>query len=125
MIKKAPPWAPTNAKLLAFKTLSLSHLEYAASAWNPNSRKDISDIEQYQDQAERFIAGIKGRIGVEYAKSRLGLVLLDKRRRDQRLSLLMHNLSKEEHHSSLSESYNEPTYDDEITSTWNSSYLPN
>ena len=53
----------------------------------------------------RFIAGMKGRDGVENAKTRLGLIPLHKRR-DQRLRLLMRILAKEEHHS-LSESYNE------------------
>ena len=66
-----------------------------------------TNIEQLQDQAVRFIAGINGRDGVEDAKTRLGLISLHKRRRDQRLKLLMRILAKEEHHSSLSESYNE------------------
>ena len=79
----------------------------------------------------RFIAGIKGRDGVEDATTRLGLIPLHKRRRGQRLKLLMRILAKEEHHSSLSESYNgdnEATcndYDNEITDTWDPSYLPN
>ena len=84
----------------------ITHLEYAAAAWDPDSKKDISDIEQLQDQAVRFIAGIKGRVNVEDAKTRLGLIPLHKRR-NQRLRLLMRILAKEEHHSSLSESYNE------------------
>ena len=79
--------APTNAKLLAYKTLCLPHLEYTAAAWDPNSKKDISGIEQLQNQAVRFIAGIKGRDGVEDAKTRLGLIPLHKKRRDQRLRL--------------------------------------
>ena len=65
--------------------------------------------------------------GVEDAKTRLRLIPLHKRRRDQRLGILMHILAKEEHHFSLSELYNEiitPTYnnyDNEITETWDSS----
>ena len=55
----------------------------------------------------RFIAGIKKRDGVEDAKTRLGLIPLHKERRDQRLRLLMRIFAKEEHHFSLSESYNE------------------
>ena len=55
----------------------------------------------------RFIAGIKGRDGVEDATTRLELIPLHKRRRGQQLKLLMRILAKEEHHSSLSESYNE------------------
>ena len=42
MIKRALYWPPTNAKLFAYKNLCLPYLEY--------SRKDISDIEQLQDQ---------------------------------------------------------------------------
>ena len=106
MIKRALYWVATNAKLLVYKTLHLPHLEYTAAAWDPSSRKDISDIE-LQDQAVLFIFGIKGWDGVEDAKTSLGLVPLHKRRRDQQLSLLMSILAKEEHHSSLSESYNE------------------
>ena len=36
-----------------------------AAVCDSSSWKDISDIEQLQDQAARFIAGIKGRDGVE------------------------------------------------------------
>ena len=80
IIKRAFYWAPTNAKLLAYKTLCLPYLEYAAAAWDPSSKKDISDIEQLQDQAVRFVAGIKGRDGVEDAKTRLGLIPLQKKK---------------------------------------------
>ena len=93
------------------RSLNYLHLKKAAAAcWDPSSssKKDISDIEQLQDQAVRFIAGIKGRDGVKNAKTRLGLIPLHKRKKDQRLRLLMRILfAKEEHHSSLSESYDE------------------
>ena len=77
--------------------------------WDPSSKKDISDTEQLQDQAVRFIGGIiiMGRDGVEDAKTKLGLFPLHKRTRDQRLRLLMHIIAKGKHHSSLSELYNE------------------
>ena len=41
IIKRTLYWAPTNAKLLAYKTLCLPHLEYAEAAWDPGSKKDI------------------------------------------------------------------------------------
>ena len=56
--------------MLAYKILCLPHLKYAASARDLSSRKDILDIEQLQNQTVRFIPGIKGRDGVEAAKSR-------------------------------------------------------
>ena len=87
IIKIALYWAPTNAKLLAYKTLCLPHIEYAAAAWDPSSKKDILLDIELQNQAARFIAGIKERDGVEDAKTRLELIPLHKRRRDQRLRL--------------------------------------
>ena len=54
----------------AYKTLCLPYLEYAAAAWNPSSREGLSDIEQLYNQAVRFIAGIKGRNGIDDAKAR-------------------------------------------------------
>ena len=78
----------------------------------------------------RFIAGIKGRNGVEDAMTRLGLIPLHKRKRNQRLRLLMRFLAKEKHHSLLSESYKEieatcNDYDNKIADMWDPSYLPN
>ena len=58
IIKRALYWAPTNAKLLAYKTLCLPHLENSAAVWDPSSWKNISDIEQLQDQVVQFIAGM-------------------------------------------------------------------
>ena len=80
LINWALQWAPTNAKLLAYKTLCLLRLEYAAASWDPSSRKYVSDIEQLQDQAFRFVAGTKGKDDVEDAKTRLGFIPLQKRR---------------------------------------------
>ena len=96
MVKRALNWAPEKAKLVAYKSLCLPHLEYASAAWDPSSKKDITNIEAVQTQAIRFIACIKGRDGVPDAQSRLGLQPLDQRRKSQRISLLMNILSKEE-----------------------------
>ena len=39
IIKTALYWAPTSAELLAYKTLCLHHLEYAAGAWTPKQQE--------------------------------------------------------------------------------------
>ena len=41
IIKRVLYWAPTNAKLLTYKSLCLPHPEYAAAAWDPSSKKNI------------------------------------------------------------------------------------
>ena len=106
IIKRVLYWAPINSKLLAYKTLPSSSW-VCSSCLGPKQQERHIRHEQLQDQAVRFIAGIKGRDGVEDAKTRLGLIPLHNRRRDQRLRLLMRILAKEEHCSSLPESYNE------------------
>ena len=105
MIKRALYSAPEKAKLIAYKALCRPHLEYAAAVWDPSSKKAVVEIEQVQEQAVRFVAGIKGRGGSDEARSRLGLTPLQNRRKDLRLSLLMRILAKEEYHPSLSKSY--------------------
>lgn len=45
----------------------LPHLEYAAVAWDPNSKEEINALELVQNQAEaaRYIAGLKGMRGIK------------------------------------------------------------
>ena len=64
----------TNAKPLP--TIFSSISSTVCSSW-----KDISDIEQLQDQAVQFIAGIKERDGVVDAKTKIGLIPLHKKKR--------------------------------------------
>jgi len=89
----------------SIQTLCRLHLEYAAAVWDASSKKAAVDIEQVQEQAVKFVAGIKGRGSSDEARSRLGLTPLQNRRKDLLLSLLMRILAKEEHHPSLSKSY--------------------
>ena len=52
--------------------------------WDQVPSQYVSEIEQLQDQAFRFVAGTKGKDDVEDAKTRLGFIPLLKRR-DQQL----------------------------------------
>ena len=107
MVKRALYSAPQKAKLLAYQTLCLPHLEYAAAAWDPSSKGEIAELEQVQSQAIRFIADIKGTRGIGEAREKLGLPLLQQRRQQQRMRLLMRILSREDHHPALVQSYDE------------------
>ena len=73
MIKPAPFWAPQRAKLLAYKSLCMPHLEYAAAAWDASNKEEITGLEQVQNQGVRFIAGFKGTRGISEAMAKLGL----------------------------------------------------
>ena len=72
MIKRALFWAPQGAKLLAYKSLCTPYLEYAA-AWYKSNKGEIAGLEQVQNQAVRFIAGLKGTRGISEAMAKLGL----------------------------------------------------
>ena len=67
MMKRTLVWAPQRAKLLACKSLCMPHLEYAAAAWDTSNKREITGLEQVQNQAVRFIAGLKGTRGISDA----------------------------------------------------------
>lgn len=58
MIKLVLYWAPQRAKFLAYKSLCMPHLEYAA-AWNPSSEGKMCNPKMVLIQAVRFVAGTK------------------------------------------------------------------
>ena len=76
IIKRVMYWAPINAKLFVYKTLSLSS-RICSSCLGPKQQERYQ-TEQLQDQTVQFIAGINGRDGVEDAETRLGLIPLHK-----------------------------------------------
>ena len=95
---------PEKARLIAYKSLS-PHREYASTAWDPSSNKDITELEQVQNEAVRFISNVHGRDGIDDAKERLRLPSLQQCRCNKRVSLLMRILSNEERHPALSAAY--------------------
>ena len=106
IIKRALYWAPTNAKLLAYKTLPPSFWVCSSCLGHKQQERHIRHRTTPRPSSAVY-SWIKGMDGAEDAKTRLRLIPLHKRRRGQRLRLLMRILAKEERHSSLSESYNE------------------
>lgn len=107
MIRRALYWAPERARLIAYKSLCLPHLEYASCAWDPTQQKEIESLEMVQNMAVRVISGLKGRRGVTEAKEKLQLTPLVERRKNSRIKLLMKILSKEEAHPALCQAYDD------------------
>ena len=88
---------PINSKQTAYIALLRAVLEYAAIVWDPYHRADINKLEKIQHRAARFITGdYRSRHpgSVTTLLTDLNLDTLDNRRRDQRLTELLEDLSQ-------------------------------
>jgi len=107
MLKRGLFDAPQPAKLLAYTALCRPIIEYAAVVWDPSKKEHIYNIEMVQNDAIRFICGIKGRASITEARDKVGLQTLELRRKDLRFRLLMKILNNEESHKLLVNNYDE------------------
>ena len=55
--------------------------KFAAAAWDTSNKEEITGLEQVQNQAVRFIAGLKGTRGISETMAKLGLLALQQRRK--------------------------------------------
>ena len=94
VIRRALYWAPERARLIAYKSLCLPHLEYASCARDPSTNREIKALEMVQNQDVRMIFGSKWSRGVTEAKEKLQLQQLVIRRKNTRVKLLHKILSK-------------------------------
>lgn len=80
--------APVSLKLLLYKVLVRSRLEYAASVWDPGHDSLIYELERVQNRAARFILSNYHRTSsVTSMKTTLALPLLSLRRKVSRLCI--------------------------------------
>ena len=87
----------TRTKDMAYKTLVRPSLDYASSAWDPHSQKQIDKLEGVQNRAARFVASDHRRTtSVTGLKDSLNWRLLQERRFVARQTMLYkayHNLT--------------------------------
>ena len=96
MITRALFDAPKKIKKIANVTLRRPlFLEYVCEVWDPFLAKHIDQIEMVQRKAVKFIRNLRGREGVTSEREALGLELLQDRRKDARVKLLLELLSSD------------------------------
>lgn len=87
-LQRTMKFAPSDLKLLAYKTLIRPKLEYAAAIWDPHQRYLIDNIEAIQNRAIRFaFSDFSSYTSVTNLKSRASLPPLNNRRKLARLAL--------------------------------------
>ena len=87
--------APRKVKRVAYLTLCRPLLKYACEVWDPFIVRQVKLLDNLQRRAVRFIAGLKGRESISEAREILGLEVLELRRKDFRLALMLKILSRE------------------------------
>jgi hypothetical protein len=84
-LKKASP----KVREIAYKVMVRPIIEYAAAAWDPNTKTGCYKIEQVQRRAARAVfKNFDRRECVTHMVNQLGWASLDTRRREHRLCLL-------------------------------------
>ena len=105
MIKRVLCDAPKKIKEIAY-----AYVEYACEVWDPFLANHIIDqIRMVQRRAVRFISNLRSREGVTSEREALGLKLLQDRRKDASVKLLLEILSCDTTHSPLANNFNNIT----------------
>ena len=119
MLSRVLKSADTKTRLVAYKTLVRSNLEYACQVWDPHLKKDIKKLEKVQNKSLRFIYRIKSPISISKLKDDTNISTLKKRRKDQRMKLFI-----EAHRTGVIEKTVESPHHPHNTRQTGSLYLP-
>ena len=87
MLSRVLNTADTKTRMVAYKTLIRSNLEYACQVWDPFLQKDIKTLEKVQNKSLRFIYRIKSFISFTKLREECGIDSLQDRRKAHRLKL--------------------------------------
>ena len=85
---------PQKVRKQAYTSLVRPTLEYASTVWDPHHQREITQLEQVQRKAIRFMAkNYRRRASVTEMRTNLGFQTLQARRQTQRLTMLyrVHN----------------------------------
>ena len=87
MLSRVLKHADTKTKLIAYKTLVRSNLEYACQVWDPYLKKNIKKLEKIQNKSLKFIYRIKSHTSYSKLRQNTNLSSLKNRRKECRAKL--------------------------------------
>jgi len=87
MLGRVLKFADTKTRLVAYKTLVRSNLEYACQVWDPYKKVNSKKLEKVQNKALRFIYRIRSRVSFSKLREDTNIQSLKTRRKEQRLKL--------------------------------------
>jgi hypothetical protein len=107
MLRRVLYKTPRKIKLVAYKTICRSLVEFSSEVWDPSFRKDIERLEMVQNRAVRFVCDLRGICSVSEARAEIELESLEERRRNQRKKFLLNLLAGENCHPALDSAFPE------------------
>ena len=100
-LKRTLKGCPQSLKQTAYFSLVRSSAEYAGAIWDPYRSKDKDQLQKIQNRAVRWVRGIGPRqqVSVSEIAKELKWPTLERRRKDQRLTLFFKILNVQHNHT--------------------------
>ena len=89
MLKRVLRDSNLPTRKVAYFSIVRPVLEYACQVWDPYQKNQVKQLEKVQNQALRFLFGIRGQVSFSELRKETDIKSLNERRKDARFSLFL------------------------------------